>query len=101
MSDIPIFADLQSFIVHGKFVVKEVAVLRRGKELVHYIFDESMPWNLLTKAEKNQACWLTSNHHNLLWSNGDIAYSRSKTLIRWAIRGEMQREDSTRVCEGS
>jgi len=34
----PTFIDLQGFIVEKKFIVKEVAVLRKGAILSHYIF---------------------------------------------------------------
>ena len=37
------FVDLQGLIVGKKFVVKEVAVLRKGAILSHYIFTCSMP----------------------------------------------------------
>jgi len=46
---IPTFVDLQGFIVEKKFVVKEVAVLRKGAILSHYIFTCSMPWNFLSQ----------------------------------------------------
>jgi len=35
---IPTFVDLQGFIVRGRFVVKEVAMLRKGTISTHYIF---------------------------------------------------------------
>jgi len=35
---IPMFIDLQGFIVGKKFAVKEVAMLRKGAILSHYIF---------------------------------------------------------------
>ncbi|KYN00154.1 hypothetical protein ALC62_09088 [Cyphomyrmex costatus] len=43
----PTFVDLQGFVVDKKFIVKEVAVLRRGTVITHYIFSCPMPWNLL------------------------------------------------------
>jgi len=35
---VPTFMDLQRFIVNTKFIVKEVAVLKQGTVLTHYIF---------------------------------------------------------------
>ncbi|KAL6263018.1 hypothetical protein P5V15_005813 [Pogonomyrmex californicus] len=85
MSNVPIFVDLQGFTVQEKFMVKEVAILKNGKELTHRIFREAIPWNLLTKTEKSKACWITSNHHGLQWSDGDIAYRFSKHMIRSGV----------------
>jgi len=60
---VPIFADLQGFIVGSWFVVKEVAMLKKGSVLSHYIFASPSPWNLLTKSEKSCGSWLIANHH--------------------------------------
>jgi len=54
---IPTFVDLQGFIlailfIGKKFIVKELAVLRKGAILSHYIFTCPMSWNFLTKSEK-------------------------------------------------
>jgi len=49
---IPTFVDLQGFIVGKKFVVKEVAMFRKGAIFTHYIFMCPMPWNFLIKSEK-------------------------------------------------
>ncbi|KAL6268280.1 hypothetical protein P5V15_001396 [Pogonomyrmex californicus] len=82
MSNVPIFVDMQGFTVREKFMVKEMAILKHGKELTHRIFREAIPWNLLTKTEKSKTCWITSNHHGLQWSDGDVAYRLSKHVIR-------------------
>ncbi|KAL6258205.1 hypothetical protein P5V15_010133 [Pogonomyrmex californicus] len=81
MSNVPIFVDLQGFTVQEKFMVKEMAILKNGKELTHRIFS-SRSDNLLTKTEKSKACWIISNHHGLQWSDGDVAYRLSKHVIR-------------------
>src|SRR5436190_9623381 len=87
MPDAPIFVDLQGFIVNDKFTVKEVAVLRNnGRDLIHYIFHAPMSWDLLTKAEKSRACWLTANHHSFRWDDGCVDYALARTLIRNAVR---------------
>jgi len=59
--------DLKEFtlIVGKKFIVKEVAVLRKGAILSHYISTCSISWNLLTKSEKYYASWLSAYHHEL------------------------------------
>jgi len=49
------FVDLQGFVVGRRFVVKEVAVLKKGAILSHYIFTCPMPWNILTRSEKSCA----------------------------------------------
>ncbi|XP_072744126.1 uncharacterized protein [Anoplolepis gracilipes] len=82
---VPTFVDLQGFIVSNKFIAKEVAVLRRGTVLAHYIFRSPIPWHLLTKSEKCQASWLMANHHGLQWENGIVAYSMAKRLITTAV----------------
>ncbi|EZA50692.1 hypothetical protein X777_11116 [Ooceraea biroi] len=46
---VPPFVDLQGFIIGGNFVVKEVAVLRNGNILSHYIFGPCVPWYSLNK----------------------------------------------------
>ncbi|KYM83478.1 hypothetical protein ALC53_06056, partial [Atta colombica] len=38
------FVDLQGFIVNKKFIVKEVAVLKQGTVLTHYIFSRGLRW---------------------------------------------------------
>ena len=48
-----------------KFIVKEVAVLRKGAILSHYIFTCSISWNMLTKSEKYYASWLSAYHYEL------------------------------------
>lgn len=86
MSSAPIFVDLQGFTVRDKFVVKEVAVLRNGKELIHHLFRAPFNWNLLTAFEKSRACWLTANHHGLRWNNGDVEYRQANAMIRRSLR---------------
>ncbi|XP_077255646.1 uncharacterized protein LOC143893806 [Temnothorax americanus] len=81
------FVDLQGFLVGMKFVVKEVAVLRKGCVLTHHIFNYPMPWNLLTKSDKSCATWLIRNHHGLRWEDGNVPYSMVKRLITSAVLG--------------
>jgi len=57
--------NLFCIFVGKKFIVKEVAVLRKGAILFHYIFTYPMPWNFLTKSEKYCASWLSAYHHGL------------------------------------
>ncbi|XP_071653039.1 uncharacterized protein [Temnothorax longispinosus] len=82
---VPTFVDLQGFLVGMKFVVKEVAVLRKGCVLTHHIFTYPMPWNLLTKSDKSCATWLIHNHHGLRWEDGNVPYSMVKRLITSAV----------------
>ncbi|KYM98822.1 hypothetical protein ALC62_10452, partial [Cyphomyrmex costatus] len=84
---IPTFVDLQGFIVGKKFIAKEVAMLREGTILSHYIFTCPIPWNYLTKSEKYCASWLGAYHHGLQWEDGMIPYSMTKRLITMAVIG--------------
>ena len=88
MSNVPIFVDLQGFILNGCFTVKEVAVLRDGKTLSHYIFQEPKPRDWLTKSEKFQACWLKVHHHGLAWDDGFVPYGLRQKLVEKAIGPE-------------
>jgi len=81
----PIFIDLQGFVVNERFVTKEVAILANGRDLTHHIFRAPMSWNLLTKSEKSQACWLTLNHHEFHWSDGYVEYRHARQIVRDAI----------------
>ncbi|KYN21798.1 hypothetical protein ALC57_05824 [Trachymyrmex cornetzi] len=72
---IPTFVDLQGFIINKKFIVKEVAVLRGGTILTHYIFSHPMPWHFLTRFDKSCASWLSTYHHGLRWDDGMVPYS--------------------------
>ena len=89
---VPTFVDLQGFIVSNTFIVKEVAVLRRGNVLAHYIFQSPMPWRLLTRSEQRQALWLMINHHELEWEDGTVAYNMAKHLITSAVIGGLHEE---------
>lgn len=80
-----IFVDLQGFIVNEKFIVKEFAVLKHNCELTHLVFKQAMDWNLLTKAERSRACWLTANHHGFQWTDGNIDYRKAKKCIQTAL----------------
>ncbi|EGI58631.1 hypothetical protein G5I_13253 [Acromyrmex echinatior] len=50
----PTFVDLQRFIVNKKFIVKEVAVLKQGTVLTHYIFTNPVPWKFLTRSDSTE-----------------------------------------------
>ena len=85
MSDVPIFVDLQGFIFHNNFTVKEAAVFRDGTTLSHYVFREPEPWSLLSKSEKSLVNWLRVHHHGFQWDDGHVPYSQARNLIRKAI----------------
>lgn len=84
-----VFVDLQGFVVDENFRVKEIAVLRRERELTHYIFGPSVEWTLLGTDDRSRASWLTHNHHGLRWNEGDIEYGRARNLILRALRIEL------------
>jgi hypothetical protein len=82
---VPTFVDLQGFTVKNRFVVKEVAVLKKGTILSHYIFASPVPWKFLTRSEKSCASWLIAYHHGLRWNDGMVPYSVAKHLITTAV----------------
>ncbi|KYN21770.1 hypothetical protein ALC57_05852 [Trachymyrmex cornetzi] len=90
----PTFVNLQGYIIGKKFVVKEVAILRRGAILSHYIFTCSMPWSFLTKSENYCASWLSAYHHGLQWEDGTKPYSMVKRLITMAVIGAEEYDDN-------
>ena len=90
---VPTFVDLQGFIVDGRFVVKEVAVLRKGTILSHYIFGSSTPQYILTKSDKSSIRWLVAKHHGLRTDDEDVPYSMAKQLILKAVADAIDEED--------
>ncbi|KYN10995.1 hypothetical protein ALC57_16847 [Trachymyrmex cornetzi] len=50
---VPTFVDLQGFIINKKFIVKELAVLKQGTVLTHYIFTGPVPWKFLTRSDRS------------------------------------------------
>jgi len=52
---VPIFIDLQGFIVNKKFIVKEMAVLKHEIVLTHNIFTSPVPWKFLTRSDRSCA----------------------------------------------
>jgi hypothetical protein len=89
MSAVSIFVDLQGFIFNNNFTVKEAAVLRAGKTLSYYVFREPVPWHLLTKSEKSQACWLKLHHHGFQWEDGYVSYNQARDFITKTIGTEL------------
>ena len=78
------FVDLQGFIVK-KFIVKEVAVLKQGTVLTHYIFTSPVPWKFLTRSDRSCASWLSAYHHGLRWEDEMVPYNEAKRLITAAV----------------
>ncbi|KYQ48097.1 hypothetical protein ALC60_12866, partial [Trachymyrmex zeteki] len=74
----------------GQFVVKEIAVLKKGNTLTHYIFTGPMPWRFLTKSDQSHASWLMSHHHGLRWNDGVVPYRMPQRLISEAVLGESE-----------
>ena len=79
---------VKGFVVGERFVVKEVAVLKNGGEITHYIFTCPMPWRFLTKKDQSHASWLMAHHHGLRWNNGVVPYRMAQRLIAEAVSGE-------------
>ena len=86
----PTFVDLQGFIVNKKFIVKEVAVLKQGIVLTHYIFTSPVPWKFLTRSDRSCAFWLSAYHHGLRWEDGMVPYNEASDhdscIWRWCYR---------------
>ena len=91
---VPMFVDLQGFIVGKKFIVKEVAVLRKGAILSHHIFTSPMSWDFLTKSEKGYVSLLRAHHHGLQWKDGMIPHSMVKRLITMVVIGVEEDDDN-------
>ncbi|KYN35077.1 hypothetical protein ALC56_10597 [Trachymyrmex septentrionalis] len=87
---VPTFVDLQGFVVDKRFVVKKVAVLKNGSELMHYIFTCPMPWRFLTKTDQSHASWLMTHYHGLRWNDGMVPYRMAQRLISEAVSGESE-----------
>jgi len=65
-----------------KFIVKEVAVLRKGAVLSYYIFTCYMPWNFLTKFGKYCASWLSA-YHGLQWEDEQFHAAWRNDWVQW------------------
>jgi len=90
---VPIFVDLQEFLVGRHFVIKEFAALKDEFELSHYIFGYSVPWDNLTKAERHQAMWVIENRHGIQWEDGMVPYCVARNLITNAVMGTTTTDD--------
>ncbi|EGI58597.1 hypothetical protein G5I_13291 [Acromyrmex echinatior] len=78
---VPTFVDLQGFIVNKKFIVKEVAVLKQGNVLTHYIFTSSVPWKFLIRSDRSCASRLTAYHHGLRWEDRMVPIEHRKMRL--------------------
>lgn len=94
---VPTFVDLQGFTVEKQFIVKEVAVLKNGTVLSHYTFASPMSWHLLTRSDKSRATWLTTNHHEIQWNDGNVPYNKAKRLITAAVSSDMNGDHVSRL----
>jgi len=85
---VPTFVDLQGYPIGRNFFVKEVAVLRGGSVLAHYVFATPMPWGIVPQDDRRVVTWLMRNHHGISWEDGDVPYGRAKRLIIRALQNE-------------
>jgi len=88
---VPIFVDLQGFLVGRHFTVKEFAALKERHVLSHYIF--RCPYPFLTKSERHQAMWLLENRHGIQWEDGMVPYCMAESLITKAVMGTTATDD--------
>ena len=73
--------------------MKEVAVLRQGNVLSHYIFTNPVSWKFLTKSERSCSSWLTVFHHGLRWEDGIVPFWTARQLIIKAVYGIIKNDD--------
>jgi len=73
---IPTFVDLQGFVVEEKFIVKEVAVLKRGTVLIHYIF--MSPVEIFDKIRQILSFLIECLSLWIRWKDGMVPYSEAK-----------------------
>jgi len=76
---VPTFVDLQGFFVNNKFIVKEVAVLKQGTILTHYIFTSPVSWKFLTRSDRSCASWLSAYYHWIAMGGWDGPVQRGET----------------------
>ncbi|KAL6433616.1 hypothetical protein ACFW04_006599 [Cataglyphis niger] len=101
----PTFVHLQGFIIGKNFIVKEVAVLRNGYILSHYIFASRVVWRMLKESERSQVSWLIKHHHgkmetfHTVWLNKEedssIVYVKGREKREWVtdILGDDAKND--------
>ena len=68
-----------------KNLLKEVAVLKQGTVLTHYIFTSPVSRKFLTRSDRSCASWLSAYHHELRWEDGMVPYNEAKRLIMTAV----------------
>lgn len=77
----PTFVDVQGYLIKGRFVVKEFAVMSDKRNVFHCVFKCPLPWNRLNDTEKEHVRRSTV-HHGLDWSfNGDVEFKNYKRLM--------------------
>jgi len=69
------FVDLQGFIVGKKFIMKEVAALRKGAILSHFCMPHVMEF--LDKIRKILHFLKSAYHHGLQWEDGMIQHGET------------------------
>ncbi|EFN72547.1 hypothetical protein EAG_05411 [Camponotus floridanus] len=89
-------ARLSSVATTGDFNFCEIAILANGRDLMHH-FCAPILWNLLTKSEKSQACWLTLKHHEFHWTDGYVEYRHVKEIIHEIYRASRDLESNAAV----
>lgn len=63
--------DLQGFIHNEDFVIKEICILTKKKN-IHEIVKSPFPFTSLSDKYKQQVKWLENNYHGLRWNQGYI-----------------------------
>jgi len=76
---VPTFVDLQGFIVGSWFVVKEVAVLKKGSVLSHYIFANPLSMGSTYKIRKVLRFLVDCESSWIAMENRDDSIQHGKT----------------------
>lgn len=71
---------MSGFQLGKQFVVKELSVLSSGDEWKHFIF--APPLQSLSESDRRTIRYTTKKIHHLNWTEGDVPYSASSSIIR-------------------
>lgn len=77
--------DVQGFKTEtNEFIIKEIAILCDKKVQV-FLIKPPYPFYDLTKKERLQVSWI-ERHRKIYWNEGEVLYSKHKTLIANILR---------------
>ena len=78
-----VIIDMQGFLLEGKFVPKEMSISKDdGCHIYSYFFKPSIPFQQLSRYDKNQIWWLEHNHHKIQYRDGFLELSNIADILR-------------------